>query len=353
VSSELQSLQLQIRAAAANRLPLRIRGGGSKDFYGGTLQGELLHTRGLEGIVDYEPTELVVTARAGTLLTDLERALAERGQLLPFEPPNFHGRATLGGAVAGGLSGPRRAYSGAVRDFVLGVRMLDGRGDELRFGGQVIKNVAGFDVSRLMAGSLGTLGVLTEVSLKTLPRPAMECTLRFVVNQTQALLCMNQWAGRPLPLSASAWADGQLHVRLSGAAAAIRAARKTLGGEVVNGAEEFWSGLREQDTEFFTTAVELWRLSVPSHTPALGVDAPVLIEWGGALRWLRGPLDGAVLHATAAQSGGHAVLYRAAVKPQEGVFQPMAPALASLHQRLKRVFDPDAIFNRGRLYPNL
>lgn len=350
---DLQILQERIREAGANRRPLCIRGGGSKDFYGGALQGEALDTAALAGIVDYEPTELVVTARAGTLLTVLEHTLLEQNQLLAFEPPNFGGRATLGGTVASGLSGPRRAYSGALRDFVLGVKILDGRGDELRFGGQVIKNVAGFDVSRLIAGSLGTLGVLTEVTLKTVPQPPAQCTLHFSMRQAEALSCMNQWAARPLPLSASAWVDGQLYVRLSGANAGVLAARKMLGGEVMEGADEFWTGLREQRMKFFDTAADLWRISVPSNTPVLHDDSRVLIEWGGAVRWLHAPLDAEALRTQLRPHGGHAMLYRASAKPPDGAFHPLSPALAALHRRLKLAFDPHGIFNRGRLYPDL
>lgn len=348
---DLHSLQSRIRTAAAERRALCIRGGGSKDFYGGALEGETLDVRDLAGIVDYEPAELVVTARAGTPLMDLERILAERGQMLAFEPPRFNERATLGGAVASGLSGPRRAYSGALRDFVLGVRMLDGRGDDLRFGGKVIKNVAGFDVSRLMAGSLGTLGVLTEVTLKTLPRPPAECTLRFSMDQVQALRHMNQWAARPLPLSATAWQDAQMHVRLSGATAAVRVAQKQLGGEIVDCEAQFWDNVREQRLAFFHNAPEIWRVSVPSSTPPLDIDCPTLLEWGGALRWLSGPLDGRALQTQLGPYGGHATRYRAKTK-SKGDFAPMAPALTLLHQRLKGVFDPAGIFNQGRLHPD-
>src|SRR5579863_2643163 len=226
--SELTSLQEHIRAAAAARRPLLIRAGGSKDFFGGAPQGELLDVSPLAGITQCEPTELVISARAGTLLTDIERVLVRHGQMLAFEPPQFAGRATLGGAVASGLSGPRRPWCGALRDFVLGMEMIDGRGELLRFGGKVIKNVAGFDVSRLIAGSLGTLGLLTEITLKTVPRPRAECTLRLEMDQRRALESMARWGARALPLSATGWHDGVLYVRLSGADAAVRVAREDL-----------------------------------------------------------------------------------------------------------------------------
>jgi len=348
-----RSLREQIRAAAEARRPLRFRAGGSKDFYGGPLEGELLDVSGLSGVSEYEPTELVITAKAGTALVEIERVLSEHGQMLAFEPPRFEGRATLGGAVAAGLSGPRRAYCGAVRDFVLGVEMIDGRGELLRFGGKVIKNVAGFDVSRLMAGSLGTLGLLTEVTLKVVPRPRAECTLRFEIDQPRALESMALWATRPLPLSATLWHQGLLWVRLSGAESAVRAARERLGGETVTGAEAHWDDLREQRLEFFAAARELWRISLPAHSPALPVRGPTLIEWGGSLRWLTGPQEASALRALAARSGGHATLYRAPVRPAQGPFQPLSAAMLSLHKRLKAAFDPIGICNRGRLYPEL
>jgi glycolate oxidase FAD binding subunit len=350
---DLQSLQARIRAAAAARQPLCVRGGGSKDFYGGPLEGERLEVGTLAGITHCEPTELVISARAGTPLAQLERELAAHAQMLAFEPPRFDGRATLGGAVASGLSGPRRPYCGALRDFVLGIEMIDGCGQLLRFGGRVIKNVAGFDVSRLMAGSLGTLGLLTEVTLKTVPLPRAERTLRFELDQPQALESMTHLATRPLPLSATAWHDGMLQVRLSGAEAAVHAASDSLGGEKVADADEYWDRVREQRLAFFAAAAELWRVSLPARSPPLPVPGPTLIEWGGALRWLAGPQDGGALQALARRYGGHATLYRASTKPLAGAFQALSPAVFSLHRRLKTAFDPHGIFNRGRLYPDL
>lgn len=350
--SDLRSLHERIRNAAAARRPVLIRAGGSKDFYGGPLEGELLDASVLSGITHCEPTELVIAARAGTPLAQLDRELSAHDQMLAFEPPRFDGRATVGGAVASGLSGPRRAYCGAVRDFVLGVEMIDGRGELLRFGGKVMKNVAGFDVSRLMAGSLGTLGLLTEVIFKTVPRPRAECTLRFELDQPQALESMARWATRSLPLSATAWHDGVLHVRLSGADAAVRAAREALGGEIVGDADEYWDRVREQRLPCFA-APELWRVSLPAHSPELPLAGPTMIEWSGSLRWLPGPQDLAALRTLAARFGGHATLYRAEVKPSGGMFQPLSPAMLSVHRRLKSAFDPHGIFNPGRLYPGL
>ena len=282
----LAEFRERIRDAAARKAPLRLRGGGSKDFYGGALSGEILDTRGHAGVVSYEPTELVVTARCGTPLAELEATLAARGQMLAFEPPHFGAAATLGGCVAAGLSGPRRAAAGAVRDFVLGARLMDGGARELAFGGQVMKNVAGYDIPRLLAGSLGILGVILEVSLKVLPRPVAGRTLRLELAEDQALESLNRWAGLPLPISASAWRSGTLAVRLSGAPSAVQAAAQRIGGEPLEAsqAERFWLGVREHTDAFFAGAAPLWRLSLPSHAPRLELAGEQLIEWGGALR---------------------------------------------------------------------
>ena len=343
----LAAFQERIRAAAGSGAPLRLRGGGSKDFYGGALAGDVLDTRGHAGIVSYEPTELVVTARCGTRLDELEATLAANGQMLAFEPPRFGAQATLGGCVAAGLSGPRRAAAGAVRDFVLGARLLDGRARELSFGGQVMKNVAGYDVSRLLAGSLGTLGLLLEISLKVLPRPAEELTLQLELSEEAALEALNRWAGQPLPVTASAWRGGVLCLRLSGAASAVRAAAKSIGGKTV---ADPWAGIREQTDPYFAGDTPLWRLSVPSHAPALGLPGEQLIEWGGALRWLRTAADAAAVRAAASRAGGHATLFRAASK-EAGAFAPLSPMLLQLHRQLKAAFDPAGIFNPGRLHP--
>ncbi len=343
-----------IRAAAAGGRRLRLRGGGTKDFYGQALEGEVLDLRPHAGIVAYDPTELVITARCGTPLAEIEAALAGERQLLPFEPPRFGAGATIGGVVAAGLSGPRRAASGGLRDFVLGVRMLDGRGDELEFGGRVMKNVAGYDVSRLMAGSLGTLGILLEVSLKVLPAPVAEATLRLELPEGRAIETLNAWAGRPLPISATAYADGDLGVRLSGAAAAVREARVKLGGELVepDRAASFWAGIREQTDPYFQDDEPLWRLAVPSATPPLGLGGRLLVEWGGGLRWLKTRADARIIRERVSRAGGHATLFRGGDKAV-GVFQPLAPAIATIHRRLKAEFDPHGVLNRGRMYAEL
>jgi glycolate oxidase FAD binding subunit len=274
--------------------------------------------------------------------------------MLAFEPPHFGAGATLGGCVAAGLSGPRRAAAGALRDFVLGARLVDGRARELGFGGRVMKNVAGYDVARLLTGSLGTLGLILEVSLKVLPRPAAEHTLRLELPQEKALESLNRWAGTPLPVSASAWRDGELCVRLSGAERAVQAAAQKLGGEAVAAADaaRFWSDVREQTDPWFAGEAPLWRLSLPSAVPPLELAGAPLIEWGGALRWLRSGADAAAVREAAARVGGHATQFRGGDKAA-GVFAPLAPALARLHRELKTAFDPAGVFNPGRLYPEL
>jgi glycolate oxidase FAD binding subunit len=349
----LAQLRDRIRAAAADRQPLRIRGGGTKDFYGEVIAGDVVDVRAVAGIVAYAPGELVMTARAGTPLVDVEAALAEHDQMLAFEPPHHGAAATLGGIVATGFSGPRRAQAGAVRDFVLGVRIVDGTGEALAFGGQVIKNVAGFDVSRLMTGALGTLGVLTEISLKVLPRPRAETTRVLACSGPQALQRVNEWGGKPLPVSATCHVDGRLWVRLSGAPAAIASAIRDVGGEETDGTA-FWRSVRDQTHERLVPATRdgaaLWRLSVRSTAPWLDVAGEQVVEWGGALRWIvvDEPAAATTLRSWAAAHGGHATLYRGADK-SAGVFQPLPAPMVALHERLKQVFDPQHVLNRGRL----
>lgn len=378
----LQQMMERVRDAAARQAPLRIRGGGSKDFHGGVpLQGEELDTRAYSGIVSYEPSELVVTARAGTPLAEVETLLAEHGQCLAFEPPHFGPGATVGGMVAAGLSGPARASVGAVRDFVLGVQLINGRAEHLTFGGQVMKNVAGYDVSRLMVGAWGTLGLLTQVSLKVLPLAPAEATLRFACDQAEALGRLHAWGAKPLPLNASCWtpsgalatgaAVGQLDVRLRGAVAAVQAACKTMGGERLDNADmaAHWNACREQRSAWFSTAraaasadpssgepvLDVWRLSVPDTAPVLalpdGVAAP-LVEWHGALRWVQAPrVHAAALYEKALLAGGSASLFIAGgAQPinLSGCFAVHSAALGAIHQRLRQAFDPIGIFNPAR-----
>jgi len=349
-----ETFQERILAAGRERRPLRIRGGGSKDFYGNMLQGEILDTGSYAGVIAYEPAELVLTARGGTKLAEIEQTLDQQGQMLAFEPPHFGQGATLGGCIATGLSGPRRASAGAARDFVLGAKIVDGRGRQLRFGGQVMKNVAGYDVSRLLAGSLGTLGLIVEVSLKVLPKPAQEMTLRLELPEAKAIEQFNRWAGQPLPISASAWRAGELHVRLSGAQSGVRGAARKLGGDTVPAAEadKFWTALREHKDAYFEGDAPLWRLSVPANALPIALRGEQFHEWGGALRWLRSDADAEGIRAAAARAGGHATLFRSRDKAA-GAFAPLPPLLARLHKDLKKVFDPDGILNPGRMYAEI
>ncbi len=342
------------RARILERQPLRIRGGGSKDFYGGALEGDVLEVGAYRGIVNYEPTELFITARCGTPLSEIKSALAARHQFLPFEPPCFGGNATVGGILAAGLSGPRRMSAGAVRDYVLGVQLLDGEGRLLKFGGEVMKNVAGYDVSRLVCGSLGTLGLVLEVSFKVLPQPVKELTLRLETDEAEALELMNRWGGLPLPISATCWIEGALTVRLSGAGTAVRAAHDSLGGELLSArvAEAFWNSLREQTHEFFSGPDPLWRLSLPSTTPPVERTGQTLIEWGGAQRWIRPSATARSLHALAKKIGAGATAFRGADRTAN-VFQPLSPPLLALHRQIKQRFDPHGVFGHGRLFHGL
>lgn len=349
MQTQLNELQMRIKAAAANDERLAIHGGGSKLFYGEPLHGTPLEVGGYRGIVAYEPSELYLTARCGTPLAEIEAALSEQRQMLAFEPPRF-AAATAGGCVATALAGPRRAYAGAVRDYVLGLKLIDGHGDLLSFGGQVMKNVAGFDVSRFVVGSLGCLGVIAEVTFKLVPLPAAEATLQFDCSAAEAIDWLNRWAGQPLPLSASAWFAGRLWLRLSGAQPAVAAAVARLGGEQID-ATDFWLALREQTLPLFG-APRLWRLALPPTTPPLALPGEQLIEWGGGLRWLASTAAADGIRAVVQAAGGHATLYRGAAAA-EPVFQPLPAPLLALQQRLKHQFDPHLVFNPGRIYREL
>ncbi len=350
----VQQLGERIRNAAQRGERLRVRGGGSKDFYGNAPQGEPLDTRALQGIVDYEPSELVITARAGTPLATIEAALAAERQMLSFEPPHFGAAATFGGCIASGLAGPRRAaygYSfGAVRDFVLGATLLDGQAQVLKFGGTVMKNVAGYDVARLMAGSMGTLGVILDVSLKVLPLPVMTTTVALELPEAAALQSLADWGRRPLPVSASSWHDDVLRLRLAGAEAAVSAARASLGGTLMaeQTAAEYWDGVREQTLAFFAGAGPLWRCSLPFNAAALGLPGTQLIEWSGAQRWLRSSVPAAEVRGRVAALGGHATLFRGG-DGSTPAFQPLAPAVIKIHERVLNEFDPHGVFDAARL----
>jgi glycolate oxidase FAD binding subunit len=353
MDAALQHLRRCVVDAHGAGTPLRLRGAGTKDFYGEHREGTLLDMRGYCGVVEYEPSELVITARCGTSLSEVESLLARHQQFLAFEPPAFGGDPTIGGIIAAGLSGPRRFQVGAARDFVLGAVLLCAQGELLHFGGKVIKNVAGFDVSRLLCGSLGILGAITEVSLKVLPLPRVEQTLRFDMPAPEALAAFNRWGGQPLPISASACCEGECFVRLSGAASALRAARARLGGELLepDAASQLWTGLRNQTHAFFGQAGALWRLSVPSTAAPIASTGTQLIEWGGALRWCASELPAADMRRLAEDVGGTAIHWRGG--SAGGRFHPLAPSVLELHRRLKARFDPHGIFNPGRLVADI
>jgi glycolate oxidase FAD binding subunit len=359
----------RVRAAGALGQPLRIAGGDTKSFYGETVAAEPLSTRNWTGIVSHEPSELVVTVRAGTPLDDLEAALAEHGQCLPFEPPRLGRASTIGGVVAAGLAGPARATAGGVRDFVLGLQFINGRGEWLTFGGQVMKNVAGYDISRALAGSMGTLGVITDLSLKVLPVAPAEATLVFGLGQQDALEQLHRWGGQPLPLNASCWvrdttqsgAPELLFVRLRGAAAAVESAGERMvreaGGQRMDNAQAGadWAACRDQTLPFFTAPSPdlcLWRLSLPQTAPVLDLPFAQLIEWQGAQRWLWAPAAAAPqIRAAAAAVQGHATLFRAGADGAPGVrrFDAQSPVLQDITKRLREALDPLGIFNPGRM----
>ncbi len=379
-----------VRDAGSTKTPLVIRGGGSKRWLGHRIDGRALDVRRHAGVVDYEPSELVVVVRGGTPLADVDALLADHRQMLAFEPPAFDGGraeaiarsmtaggtalpvgATIGGTVAAGLSGPRRMAAGAVRDFLLGARLIDGRGRHLSFGGRVMKNVAGYDVSRALAGSMGMLGVITEVALKVMPLPAATATLALRTNERDAIEKMNEWGGQPIAITASAWTsapdaphEGRLMVRLEGSEAAVLSGIRRVGGVDIDApdAAAFWRDAREQTDPFFAARpvdVPLWRLALPTGAPPL--DAAILgfdgqrIEWGGGQRWIATRVDGAIVREAAARAGGHATLWLASDdhKQRYGVFAPLDPPTLAIHRRLKAEFDPDGLFNRGRMYREL
>lgn len=353
MTSDIAEIRSRLLQAIAERCPVEILGGGSKRFVGREPHGSALEVGSYRGIVDYQPSELVLTARAGTPLQEVESVLSQQGQMLAFEPPHFGPTATLGGTIACGLSGPRRPFAGAARDFVLGVVCLSGKGEKLRFGGQVMKNVAGFDISRLMVGAMGTLGVLLEISLKVLPKPETEVTIARRLSVTQALEAMNHLAGRPLPISAVSFDGENMLLRLAGVPSAVAAAEKTIGGDRVPGGENHWYKLREHELPFFYPPDKpQWRVSVPPATPPLALAGEWFFDWGGAQRWLKTDADPTLIRQAAVAAGGHATLFRGGDHCGE-VFTALSPPVRELHRRLKQAFDPHGIFNQDRMYPAL
>lgn len=339
-----EALLEQVKQARENATPLRIQGGNTKVFLGREVAGEILDTRAHRGIVSYDPTELVISVRAGTPLSELFAALDAAGQMLPCEPPSFGEGATVGGMIAAGLSGPRRPWSGSVRDFVLGTRVISGLGTHLRFGGEVMKNVAGYDLSRLMVGSYGCLGVLTEVSLKVLPKPRQCLSISLDIDCAHALANLAQWGQQPLPISAASHDGQRLYLRLEGGEGSVTAAHQRLGGEPLDSG--YWADLNEQRLDFFNEGLPLWRLSLPNNLGPLDLPGEQLIDWGGAQRWLKSAADN--IQSRALELGGHATCFSHGVS--ETPFQPLAPALLRYHRQLKAQLDPQGLFNPGRMY---
>lgn len=338
-----------VRAAASAAEPLSIQAGGTRDFLGPPTSAQhVLEACAYHGIISYEPTELVVRVRAGTLLSELQAVLDEQRQLLPFEPPAFGESATIGGIVASGIAGPRRMQLGGVRDSVLGIGLVNGQAQKLEFGGQVMKNVAGYDLSRLMVGAMGTLGLITDCSLKVLPQPEAEHTQALQCDLDEAIRLGAEWGRRPLPISAFWWADGELAVRLSGTGLGVEAAARQIGGDQRDNV--LWEAVREQSHSFFERGdgQALWRLSLPPAAPALTLAGEQAIEWGGAQRWLKTNEDAGTIRSAAQAAGGHASLWRGGDSAL--AFTPLSKVELALQQRLKRALDPEGIFNPGRLY---
>ncbi|MGF6318549.1 glycolate oxidase subunit GlcE [Pseudomonas frederiksbergensis] len=342
-----EALLEQVKQARENATPLRIQGGNTKAFLGREVAGEILDIRAHCGIVSYDPTELVISVRAGTPLSELFAALDAKGQMLPCEPPSLGEGATVGGMIAAGLSGPRRPWSGSVRDFVLGTRVISGLGTHLRFGGEVMKNVAGYDLSRLMVGSYGCLGVLTEVSLKVLPKPRQCLSISLDIDCAHALANLAQWGQQPLPISAACHDGQRLYLRLEGGEGSVTAAHQRLGGEPLDSG--YWADLNEQRLDFFNEGLPLWRLSLPNNLGPLDLPGEQLIDWGGAQRWLKSAADN--IQSRAHELGGHATCFSHGVS--ETPFQPLAPALLRYHRQLKAQLDPQGLFNPGRMYAEL
>ena len=345
-------LQAQVQHAIESHTPLHIIGGNSKAFYGAVTSATIpLQLSGHQGIVDYEPSELVITVRSGTSLVELNKVLEGQGQMLAFEPPSFADNATIGGTLACGFSGPRRPYAGSARDFVLGCSILNGKAERLHFGGQVMKNVAGFDVSRLMVGALGQLGVLLEISLRVMPIPEAEITLSYSTSSYhQAQELMQRWQGQPWPISALAYDGHKLLVRLSGAETALCSAAKKLGGEIDNEGDEFWHDLREHQLDFFRSPAYLWRISIAPATQMLDIPGNWLLDWGGAQRWLKSPVPANQIHETVQAQGGHAICFRGSEKKD---WLRLEPRLLALHKKVRQAFDPYQLLNPHRFSPEL
>lgn len=347
------SLLAQVTVATKQKSPLVISGGGSKAFYGNRVDGEIISTAGHTGIIEYQPSELVVTVRSGTLLNELEAELKANNQMLAFEPPQHSESTTIGGVVACGLSGPRRAACGAVRDFVLGTTIINGKAEKLRFGGQVMKNVAGYDASRLMVGAQGTLGLLLDISLKILPLNQSEVSLKLKTEAAASGKKIQQWIRQGLPITASCFLKDTLYIRLGSTPSAVKQSLTAISRDFANEEidNDFWLQIKNQQHEFFSRTDKLWRCSHQATSELYAQAQDQLLEWNGALRWIHSDKN---LYTTAEQHGGHAQRYPlSGANQQNDIFQPLPPGPLKIHQRLKQAFDPNNILNPGRLYSNL
>lgn len=347
-----KELQQQVEQAITTKTALCISAGNTKHFYGREPTGTPLNLGQHRGIVNYEPTELVITARAGTPLKEIETLLASENQILGFEPPAFGDVASIGGTIACNLSGPGRAYAGSARDFVLGCKIINGKAEVLHFGGEVMKNVAGYDVSRLMCGAMGTLGALLELSIKVLPKAEADLTLIQELDADDALKKVHSLARQSLPISATCFDDNKLHIRLSGSHGTVKAARKMIGGDELTAGDNFWQQIKEQQHAYFKSKLPLWRLSLASNSPVLDIAGKYLYEWNGAQRWLLSDENAEIIRNKIAQVGGHAQCFRNHVN-RDHAFHPLNKGLLKIHRQLKQAFDPDGIFNPGRLYAEL
>ncbi len=341
----------QIRDAYASKQPLRIEAGNSKRFYGREVQGNTLSLLNHSGIIEYESSELYITARSGTPLNEIEQKIASDQQMLPFEPPHFGSAATLGGTIATGLAGPRRISHGSVRDCVLGVEIINGKGEALQFGGKVLKNVAGYDVSRLMCGAMGTLGVLMSITLRLTPTPMCEQTILLSLKDSQAILKMNELANTPIPITATFYDGHDLYFRISGSLSAVEKCTETISGDVIDENNIFWTNIREHAHEFFLTKLPIWRLSVPANSPPLNLEGDYVMEWNGALRWYATDASPLVVRTEAKRVGGHACLFRGS--NTEDIFHPLDRTIQLINRKLKQPFDPAGILNPGKMYAEI
>ena len=348
-SELIQTLCASIQQANNSQQALQIQGGGSKRFYGNQISAKFLDVSDNIGIIEYEPSELFITARNGTLLTSIEATLEANNQMLPFEPPHFSSQATLGGTIACGLSGPRRPYASSMRDCILGTHIINGNGEHLEFGGKVMKNVAGYDASRLMCGAFGTLGVLTQISLKVIPKPQTQITVAIELNQSEALETMNAWVQTLLPISATYFCNDVLYVRIEGLDKTIRNVHQKMGGEILRDSQAFWKDIKDHQAEFFQTQQPLWRVIIPNNTPPLSISGDSCLEWNGGLRWIKSDEETQYITNQCQVAKGHATLFKAKTKPND-CLASINPKLQSLHLNLKAAFDANRILNPGRMY---